>query len=92
MHEDNVERVSFHKWCNMENREMYDSSSEGGEAGRAGRRIWECSVLKGISLLECFERAFQESTLPGEIFSLCVFFCHPTNQRFQYANTGKLET
>lgn len=57
----------------MEHKEMHDSSTEGGEAGRDGWRSWECSVLKGFSLLECFERAFQEYMLPGEIFSPFLF-------------------
>lgn len=81
----------FHK---MGHKEIYYSDTKstgwGGGEGRKEKTGTQCSEVLLTAGMFALKGPFKSTCCQGR-FSLHIFYCHPTNKRFQYNNTGKLQ-
>lgn len=81
-------------FCEMGHKEIYYSNAKstgwgGGEGrkGKMGTRRAEVFLAAGMFALK---GPFKSTCCQGR-FSLHIFYCHPTNKRFQNTHTGNLK-
>lgn len=82
-------------FCEMGHKEIHDSNAKstgwGGGEGRKGKMgTWHAAVFLTAGVF-ALKGPFKSTCCQGR-FSLHIFYCHPTNKRFQTSHTGNLQT